>query len=116
VSTTAFRDGVHFVQLASIIGPALVPSTLALELGVEERPGEGLAETLARLLRERELLLCLDNFEQLLPAAPFVAELLACCPRLRLLVTSRSPRHLADGSASRGGQVAAPSRTKCDST
>jgi predicted ATPase/class 3 adenylate cyclase len=90
-----FEHGVRFVQLASLADPALVPSTVAREFEAEERPEEELLETLARVLQERELLLCLDNFEQLLAAAPFVGDLLSRCPGLRLLVTSRSPLRLA---------------------
>ena len=84
-----FSDGARFIQLASVTDPALVPATLALALQVED--GDDLAEAIA----EKDLLLCLDNLEQLLDAAPFVGELLARCPGLRLLVTSRSPLKLA---------------------
>jgi predicted ATPase len=91
----SFRGGVRFVQLAALTDPALLPATLALALEVEERPGEELADTLAGALEGEELLLCLDNLEQLLEAAPFLGELLARSPGLRLLVTSRAPLRLA---------------------
>ncbi len=84
-----FQDGARFVQLAAVTDPALVPATLALALQVED--GDDLVEAIAK----KDLLLCLDNLEQLLDAAPFVGELLAHCPGLRLLVTSRSPLKLA---------------------
>ena len=79
----AFADGVWFVGLAALVDPALVRPAIAQALGLAE-------ETLADELRGRELLLLLDNFEQLLEAAPSVGELLQAAPRLRVLVTSRA--------------------------
>jgi predicted ATPase/DNA-binding NarL/FixJ family response regulator len=79
-----------FVPLASVADPALVASTIAQALGVS---GAGEAPLLARLalqLQDRPRLLILDNFEHLLDAAPFVADLIARCPRLTVLATSRA--------------------------
>jgi predicted ATPase len=90
----AFEEGVFFVPLASITDPELVASTIAQTLDVRESSGQPLWERLEEYLREKRLLLLLDNFEQVLAAAPQVAELLATCPRLKLLVTSRAPLHL----------------------
>ena len=89
-----FPDGVFFVALASVSDPDLVASTIAQTLGVREADGQPLAERLKDYLREKQLLLLLDNFEQVLSAAPLVADLLAACPRLKVLVTSRAPLHL----------------------
>ncbi len=86
-----FPDGAFFVSLAPISDPGLVVATIAQTLAVRERPGETLGETMAAYLGERELLLLLDNFEQVLPAAPDVSALLAAAPGLRVLVTSRAP-------------------------
>jgi predicted ATPase/DNA-binding SARP family transcriptional activator/Tfp pilus assembly protein PilF len=88
------RDGALFVSLAPISSPELVVATIAEELEVREG-GRPLAEAVIEHLRERRLLLVLDNFEQLLPAAPFVGELLAAAPRLWILATSRAPLRLA---------------------
>ena len=90
-----FEDGVFFVDLASLRDPALVPSTVARSLGVHETGDEPLIESVQRHLSRRSLLLVLDNFEQLLPAAPTVATLLHTCPRLNVLVTSRAALHLS---------------------
>jgi predicted ATPase/class 3 adenylate cyclase len=90
-----FADGVFVVFLASLRDPALLASTVAQTLGLMERPGETLEDALAAYVRERELLLLLDNFEHLLAAAPAAADLLAHAPSLTLLVTSREPLHLA---------------------
>ena len=88
------RDGALFVSLASVSSPELVVSTIAEALEVREG-GRPLAESVTEHLREQRLLLVLDNFEQLLPAAPFVGELLAAAPRLWILTTSRAPLRLA---------------------
>jgi predicted ATPase/DNA-binding SARP family transcriptional activator len=91
-----FRDGVFFVALAPIGDPGLVPSTIAQTLGVQDAGRRPPLESLTVYLRDRSLLLILDNFEHILPAAPCVAELLATCPHLKVLVTSRSPLALRD--------------------
>jgi predicted ATPase/DNA-binding CsgD family transcriptional regulator len=79
-----------FVELAPVIGPALVVPTVAQTLGVVETGQNQLAEALMAHLQDRDLLLVLDNFEHVLAAAPVLADLLAHCPRLKLLVTSRA--------------------------
>jgi non-specific serine/threonine protein kinase len=92
---TAFPDGVAFVDLASIVDPALVLPTAAAALGLAEVPGRGAEQALAEHLRDRACLLLLDNLEQVIDAAPALARLLAAAPRLKLLVTSRVALHVA---------------------
>ncbi len=89
-----FPDGAFFVELAPLANPALVPSTVASALGVREEVGQPLITTLTAFLRDRQLLLALDNFEHLLPAAPVVSDLLRACPGVKILATSRAPLHL----------------------
>jgi predicted ATPase len=89
-----FRDGAWFVDLAPVADPALVASTVAKALGVRERGAGATAEALCEHLRTREALLVLDNFEQVLKAAPLVADLLAAGPGGRVLATSREPLRL----------------------
>jgi predicted ATPase/DNA-binding CsgD family transcriptional regulator len=84
-----FTDGVIFVPLAPISDPALVPSAIAHALGVREAGDEPLVDRLKAMLRDKDLLLVLDNFEQVVTAAPLMANLLDNCPALRVLVTSR---------------------------
>jgi predicted ATPase/class 3 adenylate cyclase len=84
-----FTDGAFLVPLAPISDPALVASTIAQTLGVREASGQPLLESLKDSLRDKQMLLLLDNFEQVVTAAPVVAELLVGCPRLKILVTSR---------------------------
>jgi predicted ATPase/DNA-binding CsgD family transcriptional regulator len=85
----AFPDGVFFVNLAPISDPELVIPTIAQVLDVKEMGEHSLLDLLKAFLREKHLLLLLDNFEQIVRAVVQVAELLATCPRLRILVTSR---------------------------
>ncbi|HEX5963513.1 MAG TPA: tetratricopeptide repeat protein [Gemmatimonadales bacterium] len=89
-----FPDGAFFVELAPLADPALVPSTVASALGVREEVGQPLIKTLTAFLRDRQVLLALDNFEHLLPAAPVVSDLLRACPGVKILATSRAPLHL----------------------
>lgn len=91
---SAWRDGAAFVALAPLDDPAHLPSALARALHLAVDPGSAIAARLIGHLRRKEMLLVLDNFEQIIPAASFVAELLAECPGLRLLVTSRERLHL----------------------
>src|SRR5262249_25162743 len=89
-----FPDGVFFINLAPISDPPLVLSAIAQTLGIRESGGQPLIETLQAYLHTRTLLLGLDNFEQVLGAAPVVAELLAAAPGAKVLVTSRAVLHL----------------------
>jgi non-specific serine/threonine protein kinase len=91
-----FQDGVGFVPLAAIVDPALVLSTIARALAIPERPGSSPEADLVEALREREFLLILDNFEQVLPAARYVANLLVACERLKILATSRARLRIRD--------------------
>ena len=90
-----FKDGVHFVSLAPITDPELVVSSIAQALGVREQGSRPLLDGLGDSLREKHLLLLLDNFERLISAALVVTELLAAAPRLQVLVTSRESLHLS---------------------
>jgi predicted ATPase/Tfp pilus assembly protein PilF len=89
-----FAEGVFFVALAEINDPALVPSIVAQTIGIREEPTRPVRESLKEYLQERQVLLLLDNFEQVLPAAPQVSELLAYCSRLTVLATSRAALHV----------------------
>lgn len=87
-----FEDGVWAVDLAPLADAALVPRTAASVLGVTEQPGRDVTETLVAALRDKTLLLVLDNCEHLRPAcAHFADAVLRGCPRVYLLVTSREP-------------------------
>ena len=90
-----FADGACFVPLAPVSDPARVMAAIAQALGLWEVAALPPEEQVQAALRERHLLLLLDNFEQVVQAAPQLASLLASCPRLRLLVTSRAALHLS---------------------
>jgi non-specific serine/threonine protein kinase len=86
----AYPDGTWLVQLAPLSEEVLVPKAVAEALKVPERPGEPLPDTFSEVLRDRHLLLILDNCEHLIEAiASLVDLLLDSCPRLRILATSR---------------------------
>jgi len=87
----AFADGVFLVALAPLTDPTLVASAVAGALGVREQGGRPLQDILVEYLDTKRTLLLLDNFEHVTAAAPLLAALLAACPHLRLLVTSRAP-------------------------
>jgi hypothetical protein len=82
-------DGVAFVDLSPVTDPESVPEVIASALGLVVQGRERPADTLGRRLGRRRMLLVLDNFEQVLAAAPVVADLLGQAPQLHLLVTSR---------------------------
>src|SRR3954452_18327592 len=109
-----------FVPLSSVRDPALVLPTLVLALGIEGDEGADPAERLRTFLRQRKMLLVLDNLEQVITAGPALGELLVACPGLSMLVTSRiplrvsgeqvipvSPLPIPDGSSGPDNQVAA---------
>ena len=84
-----FEDGVFFVALTPITDPELVVPTIALTLGVKDVMGQPLDQTLSQHLRDKQLLLVLDNFERLIDAASYISELLSDAPRVKVLATSR---------------------------
>jgi predicted ATPase len=90
-----FGHGAHFVSLAAVRDPPLVPVSIARGIGLQDARGTPLLEHLSGYLAERDVLLILDNVEQVLAAGGFVADLLAATARPRILVTSRSPLHLS---------------------
>jgi predicted ATPase/class 3 adenylate cyclase len=89
-----FPDGTFFVPLATVTETELLLPAVAEALGVRETGEQLLHESLKDYLSERRLLLVLDNFEQVLGAAPAVTELLAAAPGLKVLATSRAPLEL----------------------
>ena len=83
------------MPLAPVADAALVASTIAQALGLREADGVSPADLVCEHLRPRNLLLCVDNVEHLLEAAPFVGELLKAAPQTAVVVTSRAPLRLA---------------------
>jgi predicted ATPase/class 3 adenylate cyclase len=90
-----FNDGVFFVPLAPITEPGLVASTIAQSLGAIESSARTIMDSLKDYLQNKSLLLLLDNFEQVISAAPLVAELLVACNELKILITSREGLHVS---------------------
>jgi predicted ATPase/class 3 adenylate cyclase len=89
-----FADGAFFVDLAPIGDPDLVSLTVAQALGLSVDPGGDALKAAQVHLRERELLVTVDNFEQVVQGAGAIEELLSAAPRLRVLVTSRMALHI----------------------
>lgn len=90
----AFVDGVYFVNLAPVRDPALVLQAITQAFGLSEIREYSLLDVLHNALRDRQLLLLLDNFEQVVEAADLLADLLSYCAGLKFLVTSRMALHL----------------------
>src|SRR6266545_4163638 len=90
-----FDNGVFFVSLAPVRDWELVVPTIAQTLGLREQSGESVIETLTEYLRDKQLLLVLDNLEQVVAAAPMLAGVLRSAPGLNVLATSRTPLRLS---------------------
>jgi non-specific serine/threonine protein kinase len=104
-----YPDGVWLAELGALADPGLVPQAVAAAVGVREEPGRPLPATLADALREKRLLLVLDNCEHLLAAAAGLADtLLRACPRLTVLATSREALGVAGETAWRVPSLALP--------
>ncbi|MFE4618093.1 ATP-binding protein [Streptomyces sp. NPDC056747] len=86
-----FADGVWFVDLAPVTDPGRIGDAVAAALGVGEQPGRGIDDSVFAVLADRQALLVWDNCEQIRDGvAPFLERLLAACPGVRVLVTSRA--------------------------
>jgi predicted ATPase/class 3 adenylate cyclase len=91
---SAFADGAFFVDLAPVSEPTLVLPAIAQSLAVREGGAQTLREAVVGYLRQKRLLLVLDNAERVTGAAPVVADLLGACPHLAVIATSRVPLRL----------------------
>jgi predicted ATPase/DNA-binding CsgD family transcriptional regulator len=110
-----FADGVIFVDLAPLADAALIAQRVAQALGVQESSDELLVERLRVAIGANRLLLLLDNFEHVVEAAPLVAELLAGCPQLKILVTSRVRLRLSCEQEFVVPSLSMPERSGCGS-
>jgi predicted ATPase len=87
----SFEDGVYFIELSAIHEPDLLLSAIARTIGIREYNDYPLLEVIGKQIGNKELLLLLDNFEQLIPASPLVGHFLIRCPRVKMIITSREP-------------------------
>ncbi|MGI8426416.1 MAG: adenylate/guanylate cyclase domain-containing protein [Actinomycetota bacterium] len=90
-----FSDGVFFVALAPITDPGLFQSTIAQTLGLQESRGRPIADALDEFLVDKQMLLVLDNFEQILDAAPEISHILTAAPGIKIMVSSRAVLHVS---------------------
>ncbi len=109
-----FADGIAFVPLEAVGDPDQVVRTIAERLGIRDSGGRPLADVLADALQGRRLLLLLDNFEQVIPAAPALGALLDRCPDLHALVTSRQVLRLRAEHERPVAPLALPSQGDAD--
>ncbi|HXT34192.1 MAG TPA: tetratricopeptide repeat protein [Chloroflexota bacterium] len=103
-----FVDGAVFVDLSALDDPSLVLPALAQALALREAGDQGIRELLIAHLRDRQVLVVLDNAEQVIEAAPSIAEVVAACPRLVVLVTSRVALRVRDEQRFRVPPLALP--------
>jgi predicted ATPase/class 3 adenylate cyclase len=89
-----FADGVYFVNLAPVSDPALVVPTIAEILDIREESGQPVLEHVKQALQHKHMLLLLDNVEQVVSAGVQLVDVLAACPHLKILVTSREALHV----------------------
>jgi predicted ATPase/DNA-binding SARP family transcriptional activator len=92
--TAEYPHGVFFIDLAALRQADLLPSAIARPIGVQPAQKQSLSDALLDFLRQKKMLLLLDNFEQIIEAAPLLMQLLTIAPRLKLLVTSRAALRL----------------------
>lgn len=91
-----FEDGARFVDLSPIRDPQLVLPTIAQAIGFQNAGRRSLNEAIAAFLQPRDVLLLLDNCEQVIEAAPEIADLIGACPNLHVVATSRAPLRIED--------------------
>ncbi len=93
-NSDTFEDSVVFASLAPLVDPTLVASELLNCFGLSAQTVQAQEVLLRRYVRDKHMLLVIDNFEHLLPAAPLLSDLLASGPQLKIMVTSREMLHL----------------------
>ena len=103
-----FEDGVFFVDLAPILDPNLMVSTIAGSLDINYGGGQPIVQSVLNYLRGRKLLLLLDNLEQIIAAAPGISNLLQSCSKIKVLVTSRIALRLSGDHEYAVSPLAAP--------
>ncbi len=112
-----YPDGVWLVELAPVSEGALVPQVVAKALGVREVPGRSPTDMLVDALKEKRMLLLLDNCEHLVDASARLADaLLGSCPHLKILATSREPLGVAGEAIWRVPSLSAPSTDRLPTT
>jgi predicted ATPase/class 3 adenylate cyclase len=109
-----FPDGAFVVELGHVASPDLVVSSIAKTLSVQEARGRSILDGLKDYLRDRQILILLDNFEHVLAAGAQVADLLSACPKVKALVTSREALHLRGERQLAVPPLALPDRSRME--
>ena len=110
-----FADGFIFIRLSEVRDVSLVPTIIAQQARIQEIVGTPIADTLKDYLRDKNTLVVLDNFEQIVEAAPFVAELLSAAKQISVLVTSRERLHLQAEAEFNVPPLPVPEKDHCTS-
>src|SRR5438093_85108 len=111
-----FANGVWFVDMAAVLDPTLIATTVAMTLRLRKQAGQTMLETLVAFLRGKRLLLILDNCEQIVSACAVLAEkLLKACPELHILATSREALAVAGETTWRVPSLPVPPAQPLDS-
>jgi len=108
--TTEFLDGISFIDLADVSDVTGFIPAIAEALDVKEAEGRSLTDGITTLIGEKKALICVDNLEQVIDAAPTLAELIVACPQLRMIVTSRAPLRIGAEYEYRLEPLAVPSQ------
>ena len=95
VVASYFKDGTIFIPLSSVRNPDYLIPVISNALGIKKESGNGIFDSLISFLRDREMLLILDNFEQIITARRKIRKILECCPKIKFLVTSRETLQIA---------------------
>lgn len=92
--TSNFQDGVFFIPLAPVTDSDLVASTIADVLELQDSGNQSMEKTLVDFIKDKNMLLVMDNFEQVVDASKVISEILAHCPSVQIIITSRSSLHI----------------------
>jgi predicted ATPase len=106
-----FGDRIRLIDFAALTDPALVPTKVSLAVGVRDVRGDSVTASIAAAIAGRPMLMIMDNFERVVPAAPFVAELIAAAPQLKILVASRTRLRLTAERALTVGSLSTEAAT-----
>jgi predicted ATPase/DNA-binding XRE family transcriptional regulator len=106
-----FGDRIRLIDFAALTDPVLVPTKVSLAVGVRDVRGDSVTASIAAAIAGRPMLMIMDNFERVVPAAPFVAELIAAAPQLKILVASRTRLRLTAERALTLGSLTTESAT-----
>lgn len=105
---TNFRDGIAFIPLAPVSDHRLVGATIAEVLGVQDSGKQPIENTLIDFISDKNLLLIIDNFEQVIEASGLISDIITMCPEVKIIITSRTSLHIRNERIFNLGTLALP--------